>query len=639
MRHWLKTGVLCWIAVLHSSMAVAQSPERVTFDPPLPAGAWISAVCPITGGVIAALTIPVEDHFNSPFRKEHYQLVEYKFAPGYGKLAHVRIIFQLPGADVGSASFDAKNKELWFSTAWDFGKNKATKYIQTYSLGLKEEKTVPLPFEHNQKGSHTAHPWISDNGEYLFFSSDRAGKSTAMDIYYCVKESSGWSAPLRLNDALNSAANELFPVFEKGNIHFASDMPGGAGGYDLYVATKESQWTEVRPMPEPYNSRGDDVQRVRLDDKRSYLCAGRNGQSDQLWLVTTAALHPEETVRFLVTCDGKPVTGVPFEVQHARTGARILTAMTDDEGVISLALAPEDLPIHLVPMGIAELYGDCLVMAPLSATGQPGKPLRKNDRGQFVFEFLGADRPDPLTTLPNPDTFELLTFRLEGQLLRVDGKPITGQEEVSIINESGRVQQTVTSGDDGKFVFDKVLPLESIGLRLEIGTEAIAISVTEGDRTTGLTVNGTEATYTREQNETSLNIMDENGTTLRIYTEDAYRLSHLYYNFGSSDLRPESDATLSDLATILIQNPDLSVVLAAHTDSRGSAEFNLKLSQQRAESTKKALVGRGVPDTKVSCIGYGESRPLNGCTDNIPCEEEDHALNRRTEIKLKQAKP
>ena len=81
------------------------------------------------------------------------------------------------------------------------------------------------------------------------------------------------------------------------------------------------------------------------------------------------------------------------------------------------------------------------------------------------------------------------------------------------------------------------------------------------------------------------------------------------------------------LAEFLQRNADLKVELAGHTDNVGSESYNLKLSAERAESVRNALIDKGIDANRLTAKGYGASQPI------VPNDTEEHrALNRRTEM-------
>ncbi len=79
-------------------------------------------------------------------------------------------------------------------------------------------------------------------------------------------------------------------------------------------------------------------------------------------------------------------------------------------------------------------------------------------------------------------------------------------------------------------------------------------------------------------------------------------------------------------------NPQLSVEIACHTDSRGDDLYNLELSQKRALSIRLALIDMGIPAHRMFAKGYGEQQLINKCENDVKCSSEEHALNRRVEV-------
>jgi cell division protein FtsN len=74
--------------------------------------------------------------------------------------------------------------------------------------------------------------------------------------------------------------------------------------------------------------------------------------------------------------------------------------------------------------------------------------------------------------------------------------------------------------------------------------------------------------------------------------------------------------------------------LASHTDCRGTSRYNEELSQRRANGVVEYLVQKGINRDRMRPVGYGESEPRNHCNDGISCTEDEHARNRRTEVRI-----
>jgi outer membrane protein OmpA-like peptidoglycan-associated protein/tetratricopeptide (TPR) repeat protein len=111
-------------------------------------------------------------------------------------------------------------------------------------------------------------------------------------------------------------------------------------------------------------------------------------------------------------------------------------------------------------------------------------------------------------------------------------------------------------------------------------------------------------------------------------------LKGIYYDLNSADLRPESFPILDTLLNTLRENLNMVVELSSHTDARADDEYNLDLSQRRAQSVVNYLVEKGIPIDRLVPKGYGETRLVNKCADGVECTEEEHQQNRRTEFRV-----
>ena len=86
-------------------------------------------------------------------------------------------------------------------------------------------------------------------------------------------------------------------------------------------------------------------------------------------------------------------------------------------------------------------------------------------------------------------------------------------------------------------------------------------------------------------------------------------VDNIFYEFGKATLTAESSTSLNELKELLEQNPNITIELSAHCDFRGSASFNEKLSQARAESAVAYLVSQGIEKERMTPVGYGEAKP------------------------------
>ncbi|MCW3464947.1 OmpA family protein [Chitinophaga nivalis] len=111
-------------------------------------------------------------------------------------------------------------------------------------------------------------------------------------------------------------------------------------------------------------------------------------------------------------------------------------------------------------------------------------------------------------------------------------------------------------------------------------------------------------------------------------------LNNLHYDYDKSEIRPDAALVLDSLAAILREHPTMRIELSAHTDSRGSAKYNLLLSQRRAAAAVAYLVKQGIARNRMVAKGYGSRHLLNNCTKSVKCSDAEHEVNRRTAVKI-----
>lgn len=107
------------------------------------------------------------------------------------------------------------------------------------------------------------------------------------------------------------------------------------------------------------------------------------------------------------------------------------------------------------------------------------------------------------------------------------------------------------------------------------------------------------------------------------------RLNNVFFDFDKWDLRPESYVELERVVTLLADNPAIEIEMSAHTDSRGSDEYNYKLSDERAKSVREYILSKGIAASRIISQGYGETKPV---AENDT--DENRQLNRRVEFKI-----
>ena len=112
-------------------------------------------------------------------------------------------------------------------------------------------------------------------------------------------------------------------------------------------------------------------------------------------------------------------------------------------------------------------------------------------------------------------------------------------------------------------------------------------------------------------------------------------LQPIYFDFDKSNIRPDAEIELAKILAAMREYPELIIHIESHTDSRGNDSYNMALSERRAQSTLKWLVGKGIDANRLTAKGYGESQLVNQCSNGVSCTAEEHQLNRRSMFIIK----
>lgn len=109
----------------------------------------------------------------------------------------------------------------------------------------------------------------------------------------------------------------------------------------------------------------------------------------------------------------------------------------------------------------------------------------------------------------------------------------------------------------------------------------------------------------------------------------------IYFDLDKSNIRPDAAVELAKILEVMKEYPTLEIDVRSHTDSRQTSKYNINLSERRAKSTIEWLIQNGVAPNRLTGKGYGETQLLNSCADDVPCSEEEHQANRRSEFIIK----
>ena len=188
----------------------------------------------------------------------------------------------------GPLCFSPDNKTVYFTSEVETGKVTRKKKFKNHSgiliADLSGTKLVSLrPFKFNNPLYDVGQPCISRNGKYLFFASDMPGGQGGSDLYYCELVDGDWSDPVNMGPKVNSPGAENNPyLHSSGRLYFTSNRPGGIGNLDIYYSeSNNGEWDDPVLLPEPINSSSDDFAFVADDNlKMGYFSSKREGSDD-----------------------------------------------------------------------------------------------------------------------------------------------------------------------------------------------------------------------------------------------------------------------------------------------------------------------------------------------------------------------
>lgn len=110
------------------------------------------------------------------------------------------------------------------------------------------------------------------------------------------------------------------------------------------------------------------------------------------------------------------------------------------------------------------------------------------------------------------------------------------------------------------------------------------------------------------------------------------KLNPIYFDYDKDNIRPDAALELAKVVEVLKDYPRMKIDVRSHTDSRGSDDYNLKLSERRAKSTAAWIAAQGIDISRITYKGYGETQLINKCINGSKCSDTEHEENRRSEF-------
>ncbi|WCO00781.1 OmpA family protein [Psychroserpens ponticola] len=240
--------------------------------------------------------------------------------------------------------------------------------------------------------------------------------------------------------------------------------------------------------------------------------------------------------------------------------------------------------------------------------------------GFFTSNREGGKGDDDIYSFTIPDCEQVV----EGIVRDQETDAFIVGAKVTLLDAEGEELNSQIVGTDGAYKFEKLECEKEYLIRIEADDyETVEERFTTPKKRQDLVINPK-----LEKDVKSI----EEGTDLA----QTLGIPIIYFDYNKSNIRYDAEVELQKVLAVMNQYPDMIVDVKSHTDCRGKADYNERLSENRAQSTRNYLISKGIDASRLTAKGYGESQLINDCgcepTNNSDCTEEQHQLNRRSEF-------
>ena len=220
----------------------------------------------------------------------------------------------------GPATFNKNGNTLYYTGNMEPTSASKRKKTKEYKLGLFKAEyingiwnvTEPFPFNSANQQFNIAHPAFSPDDSTLYFASNMPGGIGGADLYKCVWRNGRWSLPINLGNTVNTRGDELFPYVSKsGKLFFTSNGYDDSEGFDVYFSyIVENKYQEAVRLPEPINSPLDDFSYCESKGgNNGYLSSNRESENDDVYLF-------KSDMPALVDCNDNQRTNYCFHMEE-----------------------------------------------------------------------------------------------------------------------------------------------------------------------------------------------------------------------------------------------------------------------------------------------------------------------------------
>lgn len=471
-------------------------------------------------------------------------------------------------------------------------KKKGTRYLALYFSDKLPDGTWSYltPFPHDHLESNTGHGCFAQEGNRIYFVSDKKNGVGKTDLYYSDLENGKWSAPVNLGKQINTEGNEMFPFVTKDNqLYFASDGHLGLGGLDVFVVDLNNPNAIPQNLGAGINSSSDDFGLiVDKTGNSGYLSSNREDFIDRVYFWERK--EPQINLEVKLIAAFNPEELLPNHKVDIAENGKTKAFITSQNSIVNTTLK----------------------------VNQAYEIIASKDY------FIQTEQVFVKTENIKRDTTIYRTVFLKPTTINVKIKVVNKKSKEPITASKVRIRKIKDNDEEIVFTDEEGFVELVVDREEKYWASASKKGFIDGE------------TPFQTGNQTG-KIIELELELPEIVKGDKFKLENIFYDYDAATLRQESESALNQLAEFLLEN-NLRIELSAHTDARGSATYNKKLSQRRAQSCVDYLVARGISPSNIIAIGYGESLLVNKCKDGVNCSEEEHQENRRTEVKILEVK-
>ncbi len=481
-------------------------------------------------------------------------------------------------------------------------KNNGLPFLGLYraSLNTPTEIGTPTLFSTTifKDNANEGTPTFSKDGKMMVFARGNTGKrsdvSPDVDLYISKNIDGVWSEP-EMVSVSDSLAWDGSPSFSADNktLYFSSNRSGGKGGIDLYRANIDNagRFGRAINMGSDINTPGDEMFPYVSSDGKLYFSSDGHAGIGGLDLFSATRVNGEIKVEHL---------GIP------------LNSRFDDFGLVAIDSTKGYFASNRDSgKGDDDIY--------YYENTQPGKKY---------------EVPPPAIAKVETPKKKIIRYFLAGNITDDKNQALDSVKVAIIDNSTNQAIEeiyTKREGTFGKVKMDEEKSYTIVTEKKGFFTKREPFTMLgKSVSLDKLTKAETDTTFYASVKMTKPEVGKDITTT--------FSIAPIYYNLDKSDIRSDASPELDKIAQILFDNPNIKIELGSHTDSRATTEYNQKLSQRRAESAVNYIISKGISPNRIVAKGYGESQLVNQCADGVPCSEEEHQANRRTEFKVLEVK-